>query len=91
MNLMSRLSADGRARKRLREARAEIRRAERSIRKRNRPANPGYDELRCPYFIGVMVLALVVLFFDLRADSSALVGWAQVLPSLSPSVEMPHV
>jgi hypothetical protein len=29
-----------------------------------RPANPGYDELSCPWFLGVMGMAMVVLFID---------------------------
>lgn len=37
-----------------------------------RPANPGYDELRCPYFLGTMALAVIVLLVD------ELDGWASV-------------
>lgn len=83
MNLMSRLSSDARHRRRLRAARAEIRRAQRAIEKRQRAANPGYDELSCPFFVGVMVLAVVVLAFDLGADSSVLSEWFQALSRIS--------
>ncbi|WP_208508400.1 hypothetical protein [Variovorax paradoxus] len=78
MNLMSRLSADGRARKRLREARAEIRRAERAVRRRQRVASPGYGEIRRPWFLLTMAAAVVVLFFDLRPVLAVLGEWVQL-------------
>lgn len=83
MNLMSRLSSDARHRRRMRAARAEIRRAERAIEKRQRAAQPGYDELSDPFFLGVMALAVVVLVFDLGADSSVLGDWLQTLSRIS--------
>ncbi|WP_454908410.1 hypothetical protein [Variovorax gossypii] len=73
MNLMSRLFAESRSRQRLRAARAEIRRAERAMRKRQRPANDGYDELRDPLFLIVMVAAVVVLCLDLTNPP----GWVE--------------
>ena len=78
MNLMSRLSADGRARRRLREARAEIRRADRAVRRRQRAASPGYGEVSRPWFLLTMAVALVVLFFDLRPVLAGLGDWVQL-------------
>lgn len=78
MNLMSRLSADGRHRRRLREARAEIRRVERAVRMRQRAPEPGYDELRDPLFLATMAIAIFVLIFDLHDRTSVLVDWVQL-------------
>lgn len=77
MNLMTRLSSDARHARRLRAARAEIRRVERTIARRRSAPNPGYDELRDPLFVSVMTLAVVVLIADLFTDfdTSILGGW----------------
>ena len=32
--------------------------------KSKRSANPGYDELSCPFFLGVMAVAVLVLCID---------------------------
>lgn len=72
MNLMSRLTADVRHARRLRDARAQIRRAERAeAAKRNaqrRLPRPGYDELSDPVFMCTMVVAVFVIVLDIRGD-----------------------
>lgn len=68
MNLFSRLSSDARHARRLREARSEIRRVERTAAERRRLPDPGYDELSDPLFIFVVLLALAVLVMDIRGD-----------------------
>ena len=40
---------------------ARVRRAQA---RQARPANPGYDELSCPWFLGVMGVAVLVLAID---------------------------
>jgi len=77
MNLMSRLFADTRQERRLRQARAEIRRVERELAKRRRIAEPGYDDLNDPVFFAVMLAAVIVLVVDVRGDvnASVLLHW----------------
>lgn len=83
MKLLERLGARLRHRRRLRAARRDIRRTQRSIEARQRAANPGYDELRCPIFIGTMLLAVAVLVLDIREDISPSViqEWARAAMS----------
>jgi hypothetical protein len=83
MNLMSRLFADARSARRLRAARAEIRRTERALARRFRQDNPGYDELSDPLFIAIMVLAALVIVLDVRGagDASVILTWLRVAAS----------
>lgn len=83
MNLMTRLFADARSARRLRAARAEIRRTDRAVAKRFRQDNPGYDELSDPLFIVIMVLAALVIVLDVRGDdgASVILAWLRDIAS----------
>lgn len=74
MNLMSRLTADGRRAHQLRQARAAHRRA---VAKRQRFSDPGYDELSNPRFVALLLLAVAVIVLDIRGDidSSVPINW----------------
>lgn len=82
--LLSRLFADPRRARRLRQARAEIRRTVRVTAERQRLRDPGYDELMDPKFITVMLLSVIVLVLDVRGlvDWSALIGWFHAIVAL---------
>lgn len=54
------------------QARRLIANANRMLARSSRTANPGYDELRHPMFIGVMVLAFIVLVIDVSD------GWSRL-------------
>ncbi len=77
MTLLSRLLADTREARRLRQARAAIRRAEHALAERQRIVEPGYDDLNNPVFFAVMLVAVIVLVADIRGDmdSSVLISW----------------
>lgn len=83
MNLMSRLFADARSARRLRAARALIRQTDRALAKRLRRDNPGYDDLSDPFFIVIMVLAVIVIVLDVRGagDSSVILDWLHAVAS----------
>lgn len=83
MNLMSRLFADARSARRLRAARAEIRRTDRALAKRFSQDNPGYDELSDPLFIVIMALAVLVIVLDVRGEggTSVVLGWLRAAAS----------
>lgn len=76
MNLMSRLSSDARRARRLRQARAAIRRTERAIAAR-KLSDPGYDEISNPVFVTVMLSAVAVMVLDIRGviDTAAPFEW----------------
>lgn len=77
MNLMTRLTSDARRARRLRQARAAIRRADRAIAKRTHPSDPGYDEISNPVFVTVMLSAVTVMVLDIRGviDSAVPFEW----------------
>ncbi len=64
MITFKRMRARARHAWRLAQARLVIAQVERRQAQRQRAPNPGYDELRCPWFVGVMLLALLVLVID---------------------------
>lgn len=76
MTWVKRLKGAMRDRRHRREARLAIAKAQRAVDRRRRP-NPGYDELKDPWFIGVMCVAVVALVLDLRPEleTSPLAAW----------------